>query len=101
MAIAATLVFRVDQVQVVVTLALGLIVLALGGEILLRPTSATIRRSSFVGAAWLFLYFALAVIQQDEIAAWTTDIFVGVVGLAAAVMTFRASAHIRSTAQRS
>lgn len=86
LAIAATVVFRVDQVQVVVTLAAGLIALALGVQMLLRPTNASIRRSRFAGAAWFILYLILAVIQTGEIAAWTTDIFVGVVGVVATIV---------------
>jgi hypothetical protein len=101
LAIAATVVFRVDQVQVGITLAAGLIALALGAWVLVRPTSGTIRQSSFAGAGWFVLYLALAVIQADEIAAWTTDIFVGVVGVAAACVALRASGHVRSTAEPS
>ena len=101
LAITTTLVFRVDQVQVVVTLAAGLIALALGAQMLLRPTSAAIRRSSFLGAAWFVLYLALAVIQADEIAAWTTDVVVGAIGVAAAIVALRASGRLRSTAKPS
>jgi hypothetical protein len=101
LAIAATVVFRVDRVQVATTLAAGLIALALGAWMLVRPTSATIRQSSFAGAVWFVLYLALAVIQADEIAAWTTDIFVGVVGVAAAFVALRASGHVRSTPEPS
>jgi hypothetical protein len=96
LAIAATLVFRVDQVQVVVTLAVGVIALALGTQMLLRRTSAAIPRSSVLGAAWFVLYLALAVIQGDEIAAWTTDVVVGVIGVAAAILALRASGLARS-----
>jgi hypothetical protein len=46
---------------------------------------------------WVILYVALALIQADEIAAWTTDVFVGLVGLAAAFLAFRASGDLRST----
>ena len=99
LAIAATVVFRVDRVQVATTLAAGLIALALGAWMLVRPTTATIRQSSFAGAVWFVLYLALAVIQADEIAAWTTDIFVGVVGVAAAFVGLRASGHVPSTAE--
>jgi uncharacterized membrane protein HdeD (DUF308 family) len=97
LSIATTVIFRVDQVQVVLTSAAGLIALALGAWMLLRPTTATIRSSSLVGAVWVILYVALALIQADEIAAWTTDMFVGLVGLAAAFLAFRASGDLRST----
>jgi len=99
LAIGATLIFRVDPVQVVVTLGAGLIALGFGTVILVRPTSTTIRASSFVGAAWFVLYLALAVVQSGEIAAWTTDIFVGVVGVAAALVAFRATGRMRPTAE--
>jgi hypothetical protein len=39
--------------------------------------------------------------QADEIVAWTTDIFVGVVGVAAAFIAFRAQGHMRSTPESS
>jgi uncharacterized membrane protein HdeD (DUF308 family) len=101
LAIAVTFGFRVDQPQVVVTLAAGLIALALGALMLLRPTSPSIRLSRFVGAAWVALYLVLAVMQAGEIAAWTTDIFVGVFGAAAAFITSRAQGHMRSTPESS
>jgi hypothetical protein len=101
LAITTTLVLRIDQVQVVVTLAMGVIAMALGTQMLLRPTSAAIRRSSLLGAAWFVLYLALAVIQADEIAAWTTDVVVGVVGVAAAILALRASGLVRSNVEPS
>jgi uncharacterized membrane protein HdeD (DUF308 family) len=101
LAMAATFGFRDDQLQVVVTLAAGVIALALGALMLLRPTSPWIRLSRFVGAAWLALYLVLAVMQADEIVAWTTDIVVGVVGVAAAFIAFRAQGHMRSTPESS
>jgi hypothetical protein len=101
LAIAATFAFRVDQLQVVATLAAGLIALAIGAFMLLRPTSPSVRLSRFVGAAWFALYLVLAVMQADEIAAWTTDIFVGVLGAAAAFIAFRAQGHMRSTPELS
>ena len=97
LAIAATLVFRVDQVQIVVTLAAGLLALALGVVMFLRPSSTGVRLSTFVGAVWVLLYAALAVIQADEIAAWTTDVFLGLVGAAAAFVAIRAPSNMRST----
>jgi uncharacterized membrane protein len=101
LAIAATFAFRVDRLQVVVTLAAGLIALALGALMLIRETSPSTRLSRFVGAAWFALYLVLAVMQADEIAAWTTDIFVGVLGAAAAFIAFRAQGHMRSTPELS
>jgi hypothetical protein len=101
LAVTTTLVFRVDQVQVVVTVAAGLIALALGTRMLLRPMSDAIRRSSLLGAAWLVLYLALIVIQSGEIAAWTTDVVVGAIGVAAAIVALRASGQLRSTAEPS
>jgi len=38
-------------------------------------------------------------VQSGEIAAWTTDIFVGVVGVAAALVAFRATGRMRPTAE--
>ena len=86
----ATVVFRVDQVQWVVTLLASVIALAVGVW-LLRPSSATaFLASTLAGLGWVALYVVLAVIQSDEIAAWVTDIFLAAVGGVAGLIAFRA-----------
>lgn len=89
----ATVVFRVDQVQWVLTLIASAIALAVGVW-LVRPQSATaILASTLAGVGWVGLYVVLAVIQSDEIAAWVTDIFLAAVGGVAALLAFRAKAE--------
>jgi hypothetical protein len=46
--------------------------------------------SSAFGVAWVALYAALAAIQSDEIAAWSTDVVLAVFGGLAALIGFRA-----------
>jgi len=80
LSIAVTIVFRADSAQIVVTLALALVTAALGGWMVLRPSTAAIGASLGVGIVWLAVYAGLAVLQSDEIAAWVTDAFLAVVG---------------------
>ncbi|MBA3689484.1 MAG: hypothetical protein H0W81_11775 [Chloroflexi bacterium] len=80
LSIAVTVVFRVDSAQIVVTLALALVTAALGGWMVLRPSTAAVGASLGVGIVWLAVYAGLAVLQSDEIAAWVTDAFLAVVG---------------------
>lgn len=80
LSIAVTVVFRVDSAQIVVTLALALVTAALGGWMVLRPSTAAVGASLGVGIVWLAVYAGLAVLQSGEIAAWVTDAFLAVVG---------------------
>ncbi len=80
LSIAVTVVFRVDSAQIVVTLALALVTAALGGWMVLSPSTAAVGASLGVGIVWLAVYAGLAVLQSDEIAAWVTDAFLAVVG---------------------
>ena len=96
LAIVTTIVFRVDQLQIIVTLVLGAIALGVGLWLLSGATGMAIQASTVVGVAWVFLFVALAVIQSDEIAAWSTDVAVGVFGAVAAVMAHRTAAASRA-----
>lgn len=80
LSVVFTLVFRVEPAQIVVTLALALVTAALGGWMVLRPSTAAVGASLGVGIVWLAVYAGLAVLQSDEIAAWVTDAFLAVVG---------------------
>ncbi len=80
LSVVFTLVFRVDSAQIVVTLALAVVTAALGGWMVLRPSTAAVGASLGVGIVWLAVYAGLAVLQSDEIAAWVTDAFLAVVG---------------------
>jgi hypothetical protein len=94
LAIAATLTFRIDPVQVVVTLAAGLVAAALGLWIFARPTTAAITLSNLAGVGWLVLYGTLTFLQSDEVAAWATDVFLALFGLAAAGVAYRAKREV-------
>lgn len=80
LSVVFTLVFRVELAQIVVTLALALVTAALGGWMVLRPSTAAVGASLGVGIVWLAVYAGLAVLQSNEIAAWVTDAFLAVVG---------------------
>jgi len=80
LSVVFTLVFRVEPAQIVVTLALALVTAALGGWMVLRPSTAAVGASLGVGIVWLAVYAGLAVLQSDGIAAWVTDAFLAVVG---------------------
>ena len=92
LSIAATLIFRVDSNQIVVTLVAGVVAAVIGVFMLARPSTATIGASNVAGLGWLVLYVVLAVIQSDEIAAWVTDVSLALVGAAAAFQAYRARA---------
>jgi len=48
-----------------------------------------VRVSNIVGAAWLVLYAALTIVQSGELAAWTTDVFLALIGLGATLLAYR------------
>lgn len=89
LAAAISLTFRVDPVQVVVTIAAGVVAAALGLWIIARPSTTVVPLSYVVGVAWLALYAALTVQQSGELAAWTTDAFVALIGLGATLAAYR------------
>lgn len=90
LSISLTLVFRVEASQIVVTIALGVATAVLGTVMLARPNRAAITASIVAGIAWLALYVGLAVIQADELAAWTTDAFLAVAGVGIAILAWTA-----------
>jgi hypothetical protein len=96
LAIATTLIFRVDPVQWVVTMAVGAVAAALGLWLIARPSSLVASASNVVAAVWIVLYAVLAVQQSDELAAWTTDVFLFAIGAAAGVAAYRAAARAKS-----
>ena len=99
-AIVTTLVFRVDQVQIIVTLVAGVIAVAVGLWLLFRATDMAIKVSMALGVAWVALFVALAVIQSDELAAWSTDASIAVFGAVAAVLSSRSAAASPSSIRR-
>jgi hypothetical protein len=89
LAAAISLIFRVDPVQVVVTIAASAVAAALGLWIIARPSTTVAPLSYVVGLAWLALYAALTVQQSDELAAWATDVFLALIGLGATLAAYR------------
>ena len=54
-----------------------------GVGLIARPRARVVSASNVVAVVWIVLYTVLTVQQADEIAAWTTDVFLIVLGAAA------------------
>jgi hypothetical protein len=89
LAAATSLIFRVDPVQVVVTIAASAVAAALGLWIIARPSATVVPLSYVVGLVWLALYAALTVQQSHELVAWTTDVFLALIGLGGTLAAYR------------
>ena len=87
LAIATTVIFRNDIGQIVTTIGLAVATSILGLWMLARAEPVPTTWAVVVGACWLGLYGALALIQSDEAAAWVTDVFLLVVGVGVALLT--------------
>jgi len=94
-AIAMTLIFRVDPVQWVVTMAVGVVAAVVGLWLIARPSALVVSASNVVAVVWTVLYAVLTVQQSDEVAAWTTDIALVAIGAAAGVAAYRAAARAK------
>jgi hypothetical protein len=94
-AIAMTIIFRVDPVQWVVTLAVAVVAAILGLWLIARPRDLVVSASNVVALVWTVLYAVLTVQQSDELAAWTTDVFLIAIGAAAGVAAYRAAARAK------
>lgn len=92
-AIAMTLIFRTDPVQWVVTIAVAVIAAVLGLWLIARPSALIVSASNVVAVVWIVLYAVLAVQQSDEVAAWTTDIALVAIGVAAGLVAYRGAAR--------
>jgi hypothetical protein len=95
LAIAVTLIFRVDPVQWVVTMAVGVAAAVLGLWLIARPHALVVSASNVVAVVWIVLYAVLTVQQADDIAAWTTDLFLIAIGAAAGVVAYRAATRAK------
>jgi hypothetical protein len=91
-AIAMTLIFRVDPVQWVVTMAVGVVAIVLGLWLIARPSARVVSASNAVSVVWIVLYAVLTALQSDELAAWTTDVALIAIGAAAGLVAYRAAA---------
>ena len=91
LATATSLIFRVDPVQVVVTIAASAVAAVLGMWMVARPSNTVVPLSYVVGLGWLALYATLTVQQSGELVAWTTDVFLALIGVGAALAAYRGS----------
>jgi uncharacterized membrane protein HdeD (DUF308 family) len=92
-AIAMTLIFRTDAVQWLVTMAVGAIAVILGFWLVSRPQALVVSASNVLAVVWTVLYAVLVVQQSDEVAAWTTDIALAAIGVAAGLVAYRGAAR--------
>jgi hypothetical protein len=94
-AIAMTLIFRTDPVQVVSTIAVGVAGAIVGPWLIARPSAVAVSASNGVAVTWIVLYVVLTVQQSDELAAWTTDVALIAIGAAAGLATYIAGARAK------
>jgi hypothetical protein len=91
-AIMMTLIFRTEQVQWVVTMAIAVVAAVVGLWLIARPSPMVVSASNIVAVLWAVLYGVLTVQQSDELAAWTTDVALIAIGAAAGLVAYRAAA---------
>ena len=84
-AIATTIIFRTDPVQMVVTTAVAVVAAVVGLWLIARPSALVVSASNVVAVVWTVLYAVLTMQQSDELAAWATDIFLIAIGAVAGV----------------
>ena len=94
-AIVMTVIFRVDPVQWIVTIAVAVVAAILGLWLIARPRDLVVSASNVVAVVWTVLYAVLTVQQSGELAAWTTDVFLIAIGVAAGVAAYRAAARAK------
>jgi hypothetical protein len=94
-AIAMALIFRTDPVQWVVTIAVGVVAAVVGLGVIGRPGPLVVSASNVVAVVWIVLYAVLTVQQSDELAAWTTDVALIAIGVAAGLASYRAAARAK------
>ena len=94
-AVAMTLIFRVDPVQWVLTMAIGVVAAVVGLWLIARPGALVGSASNVVAVVWTVLYAVLTVQQADELAAWTTDVFLIAIGAAAGIAAYRGAVKAR------
>lgn len=86
--VGITIGFRNDALQWVLTIAAGLVAVVLGLFFAVRPTAALVPWSNAAGIAWLILFALLTAAQAHELVAWSTDVVLAALGLAAAVVAY-------------
>ena len=95
LAIAVTLIFRIDPVGWVVTMAVGVAAAVLGLWLIARPSALVASASNIVSVVWIVLYAVLTVLQSGELAAWTTNVALIAIGAASGVAAYRAAARAK------
>jgi len=98
LAIALTLIFRIDPIQWVATVVVGVVAAVLGLLLIARPRAVPASAANLVSAVWIVLYALLAVQQAGELAAWTTDAFLIALGAAAGLVAYRTAAKANANA---
>lgn len=94
-AIAMTLIFRTDSLQWVVTMAMGVVAAVLGLSLIASTSAVVVSASNIVSVVWIVLYAVLTVQQSAELAAWTTDVALIAIGVAAGLVAYRAPANTK------
>jgi len=88
-AVAITLIFRVDPVQWVLTMAMSAVAAVLGLWLVARPSALAVSASNVVAVVWTVLYAALTAQQSADLAALTTDVALIAIGAAAGIAAYR------------
>lgn len=91
-AIAMTITFRTDALQWLATIPVGAVAAVVGLWLIRRPSAQVVSASNLVAVGWAVLYGVLAVQQSDEVAAWTIDVALIAIGVAAGLAAYRAVA---------
>ncbi len=94
-AMAITLSFRTDPVEWVVTMAVAVVVAALGLWLVARPSALAVSGSNVVSVVWTVLYAVLTLQQFGDLAAWTTNVVLIAIGAAAGVVAYRGAARAK------
>lgn len=81
--VVVTVIFRTDQLQWLVTIVGSVAAAVVGVFLVWRSMRDIVMWSGVVTAAWLVMYVWLTYSQRAELAAWTTDVFVGALGAVA------------------
>jgi uncharacterized membrane protein YfcA len=84
--IGTSLVYRVEPVPWAITIALGILAVLVGIELLLRADPRFARWTSALGIAWVSCYVALAAWQLGDPAALITDVGLALLVVAAVVV---------------
>ena len=91
LSIVLTIVFRTNALQWVLTIPSGLVAVVLGLWLIVRPNKAIVPWSIALGIAWLIIFAVLTAQQAGELVAWSTDVFLAVIGVAATVVGYAAA----------